>query len=170
MFWNSTIYPKRSALSAYSPFEEQAQALLAYSHFHSLLILHFIYYISQRSNAKNCFRIMQNQDSKPSADNNTRYSPSKSITECIKFTKRAELWTDFWHLDDILNPLVGTNSLYGKRTVVFFSLASHACRTCEARALRTRKTLTPRFTDFFTDFGKKWLFCSLTPRRRNCLT
>ena len=35
--------------------------------------------------------IMQNQDSKPSADNNTRYSPSKSITECIKFTKRAGL-------------------------------------------------------------------------------
>ena len=27
-----------------------------------------------------------------------------------------------------LNPLVGTNSLYGKRTVVFFSLASHARR------------------------------------------
>ena len=26
---------------------------------------------------------------------------------------------------------------------------------CEARALRTRKTLTPRFTDFSTDFEKK---------------
>ena len=26
---------------------------------------------------------------------------------------------------------------------------------CEARALRARKTLTPRFTDFFTDFEKK---------------
>ena len=35
-----------------------------------------------------------------------------------------------------LNPLVGTNSLYGKRTVGFFSLASHALRACEARALR----------------------------------
>ena len=54
-----------------------------------------------------------------------------------------------------LNPLVGTNSLYGKRTVGFFSLASHALRACEARALRARKTLTPRFTDFFTDFEKK---------------
>ena len=33
---------------------------------------------------------------------------------------------------------------------------------CEARALRPRKTLTPRFTDFFTDFEKKArLFCSL---------
>ena len=39
---------------------------------------HYIHYISQRSNAKNCFRItgLQRQDSKPSADNNTRYSPS----------------------------------------------------------------------------------------------
>ena len=26
---------------------------------------------------------------------------------------------------------------------------------CEARALRARKTLTPRFTDFFADFEKK---------------
>ena len=37
----------------------------------------------------------------------------------------------------------------------FFSLASHALRACEARALRARNTLTPRFTDFFTDFEKK---------------
>ena len=28
-------------------------------------------------------------------------------------------------------------------------------RACEARALRARKTLTPRFTDFFTDFERK---------------
>ena len=34
-------------------------------------------------------------------------------------------------------------------TLKFFSLASHAL---EARA---RETLTPRFTDFFTDFEKK---------------
>ena len=54
-----------------------------------------------------------------------------------------------------LNPLVGTNSLYGKRTVGFFSLASHARRACEARALRASKTLTPHFTDFSTDFEKK---------------
>ena len=31
----------------------------------------------------------------------------------------------------------------------------HALRACEARALRARKTLTARFTDFFTDFEKK---------------
>ena len=37
----------------------------------------------------------------------------------------------------------------------FFSLASPALRAREARALRARKTLTPRFTDFFSDFEKK---------------
>ena len=37
---------------------------------------------------------------------------------------------------------------------------------CEARALYTRTTLTPRFTDFFTNFEeKKRLFCSLASAR-----
>ena len=31
----------------------------------------------------------------------------------------------------------------------------------EARAVRARKTLTPRFTDFFTGFEENRLFCSL---------
>ena len=36
----------------------------------------------------------------------------------------------------------------------------------EARAIRARKTLTPRFTDFFTDLEKKnRLFCSLIDGR-----
>ena len=76
-----------------SPSSRSRQALLLYCHFHSFLILHYIYYISQRSNTKKCFRItgLQHQDLKPSADNNTRYSPSKSITECINFIKRAGL-------------------------------------------------------------------------------
>ena len=77
---------------------------------------------SQRNNAKNCFRNtgLQRQDSKPSVHNNMRYSPSKSIPECIKFTKRPELWTD-----DIFEPRVGTNSLYGNRTDVSFFLSPH---------------------------------------------
>ena len=73
-----------------SPSSRSRQALLLYSHFHSFLILHYIYYISQGSNAKKCFRIT-GLHSKPSADNNTRYSPSKSVTECINFIKRAGL-------------------------------------------------------------------------------
>ena len=40
-------------------------------------------------------------------------------------------------------------------TPKFFSLASQAQRACEVRALRARKTLYARFTDFFTDFEKK---------------
>ena len=65
-----------------------------------------------------------------------------------------------------LNPLVGTNSLYGKRTVGF-SLSPHTPVGREARALRARKTLTARFTDFFTDFEKKKnrLFSSLMRRK-----
>ena len=40
--------------------------------------------------------------------------------------------------------------------------ASSQIKGREARALRARKTLKPRFTDFFTDFEKKnRLFCSL---------
>jgi len=34
-------------------------------------------------------------------------------------------------------------------------LRAGALWACEARALRAHKTLTPRFTDFFTDFEKK---------------
>ena len=37
----------------------------------------------------------------------------------------------------------------------FFSLASHARRACEARAVRAHKSLTPRVTDFFTDLEEK---------------
>ena len=36
-------------------------------------------------------------------------------------------------------------------------------RACEARAVRAHKSLTPRVTDFFTDFEEKNpLFCSLS--------
>ena len=40
-----------------------------------------------------------------------------------------------------------------------FSLASHALRAYKARAFHARKTLTPRFTDFLTDFEKKKTDC-----------
>ena len=53
-----------------------------------------------------------------------------------------------YHTQGIHQPLIA--DFFG-----FFSPASHARRACEARALRARKTLTPRFTDFFTDFEKE---------------
>ena len=98
-----------------------------FTHFRSSTIyttFHYIHYISQGSSAKNCFR-------------NTESQRGRSCEQIFDSS------TTFW------NPLVGTSSLYGKRTVGFFSLVSHALRACEARALRARKTLTPRFTDFF---------------------
>ena len=83
---------------------------------------HYIHYISQRSNAKKCFRItgLQRQNSKPSADNNTcilprNHSPSVSNPQRGRSCEQIfDSWTTF------LNPLVRTNSLYGKRTVGFF--------------------------------------------------
>ena len=68
---------------------------------------------------------------------------------------KQKVWNEAENRERDWGETLGTNSLYGKRTVGFFSLASNALRACEARALRARKTLTPRFTDFFTDFEKK---------------
>ena len=61
------------------------------------------------------------------------------------YSSRREQW----------NKRSGTRLKTKSETGEFFSLASHALQACEARALRARKTFTPRFTDFFTDFEKK---------------
>ena len=58
--------------------------------------------------------------------------------------------TDFCPRDDIFAP-PGRNELIVWKTDSRFFFS----RLWEARALRARKTLTPRFTDFFTDFEKK---------------
>ena len=99
--------------SAFSLFEKQERALLAYCHFHSFLI----FQKTRHCTRKQCSRLLCNywiqrspQDSKPSANNSTCYSLAKSIIGCIKFTKRAELWRDFWHLDDVFEP-PGQNEL-----------------------------------------------------------
>ena len=80
------------------------------------------HHIVHGNNAQDCFR----------------YSLAKSITGCIKFTKRTELWLDFWQLDDIFEP-PGQNELIIWKTDsrFFFSLASPALRirACEAQAL-----------------------------------
>ena len=161
------FYNLSEALGSFSllpPLEEQAQPLSAYCHFHSFLILHFIYYISQRSNAKNCFRITGYSVKVRSQVQTTKrvIFPRNQLPSVSNSQRGWSCKQIFDGSTTFLNPLVGTNSLYGKRTVGFFSLASHALRACEARALHARKTLTARFTDFFTDFEKKnRLFCSL---------
>ena len=60
------------------------------------------------------------------------------------------------------NKRVWNEAENGERDLGRDALPSHALQACEARALRVRKTLTARFTDFFTDFEKKTrVFCSL---------
>ena len=97
------------------------------------------------------------QDSKPSANNSTCYSLAKSVTGCIKFTKRAELWRDFWHLDDVFDSLVKMNLLYGQWTVGFFFLAS------QAGALRPHEALILMLLSLYSKLilRKNQLFCSL---------
>ena len=57
-----------------------------------------------------------------------------------------------------------SNKRSGTRLKQRARLGRDALRACEAHALRARKTLTPRFSDFFTDFvKKKRLFCSQRP-------
>ena len=47
-------------------------------------------------------------------------------------------------------------------TIIFFFFSPHTPYACEARARSARKTITPRFSDFFTEFEKEnRLFCSL---------
>ena len=48
-----------------------------------------------------------------------------------------------------------SNKRSGMRLKTESETGERRTRACEARALRVRKTLTPRFTDFFTDFEKK---------------
>ena len=152
------------------PFEEQAQALLTYCHLHSFLIFHFIYYISQRSNAKNCVRITGYSvmvRSQVQTIYNTRYSLSREITECIKFTDRVEFSCKqiFDSSKTFFTPLVGTNSLYGKRTVVFFFLSPHkpSERVRVARFARVRllRHALPISLLILRKKKQQQLFCSL---------
>ena len=65
------------------------------------------HHIVHGNNAQDCFR----------------YSLAKSITGCIKFTKRTELWLDFWQLDDIFEPHWSERNHYieNGQSVFFFS-------------------------------------------------
>ena len=67
------------------------------------------HYIVHGNNAQDCFR----------------YSLAKSITGCIKFTKRTELWIDFWQLDDIFEPPGQNELIIWKTDSRFFFLSPH---------------------------------------------
>ena len=168
MFWNNsrTFYNRSAWHFRLFPSSRSRQALLLYCHVHSFLILHYLYYISQRSNTKKCFWItgLQREDSKPSADNNRRYSPAKSITECINFIKRAGLWTDFWQLDDIFEP-PGRNDLIVWKTDSRFFL-SRLTRPMGVWGSHGSRAYATRYWFLYWFWGKNRLFCSLPMHAR----
>ena len=109
MSWNNshTFYNLSKDLRSSRSRHRLCCRTATFTHFWSSTIyttFHYIHYISQRTNAENCFRVtgLQRQEQ--------TISPSKSITECIKFTKKDEFRTDFWQLDDIFEP-PGRNEL-----------------------------------------------------------
>ena len=84
--------------SAFSLFEEQEQTLSAYCHFHSFIDLPENTTLYTETMLKTALELLEinyvqlsTQDLKPSANNNTHCSLAKTITRCIKFTKRVEL-------------------------------------------------------------------------------
>ena len=173
MFWNSTIYLKRRSFGLLPLPSSRSRHRLCWrtatsSHFWSSTIyttFHHIHYISQRSNAKNFFWI-------------TGYSVKirsqvQTITRAILPRNQSPSESNSqrgWSCEQIfdssttfLNPLVGANSLYGKRTVGFFFLSPDTpLRACAARVLRAPKTLMCLFAFFFHWFWA-WnqLFCRL---------
>ena len=150
------ILPKRSALLAFSLFEEQAQALLLYYHFHSFLILHYIHYISQRTNTENSSRVTELQHQEQTITH--AILPRNQLPSVSNSQRRQSCEKIFDSSTTFLNPLVGTKTHCMENGQSVFFLSPH---TPSSYALRTRKTLTPPFTDFLTDFEKNRLFCSL---------
>ena len=144
------------------------------THFWSSTIyttFHYIHCISQRSNSKNCFRIsgLQRKDLKPSAENNTCILPRNQSPSVSNSQRGQSCEQIFDSSTTFLNPLVITNSLYGKLTVIFFfSLASHVPWGCEARTLHSHKTLMPHFPISLLILRKKPTVLQSTVFRRNC--
>ena len=73
------------------------------------------------------------QDSKPSANNDTCYSLTKSITGHIKFTKRVEAWINFWQLDDVFEPPVQNELIVWKTDSPFRGAGTGLARFARVR-------------------------------------
>ena len=130
MFWNNsrTFYNYLKWLARVSPSLRNRNRLCQ----HTATFTHLLtFQKTLHCTQKQCSRLLwnylrsimynfQHNDLKPSANNNTHCSLAKTITRCIKFTKRVELWIHFLQLDDSFEPLVRMNSLYGKRWVKCF--------------------------------------------------
>ena len=161
------LYPKRSALSANFSFEEQAQALLAYCHFHSFLILHFIYYISQKATLKTALELLDTASRfEASGTDNTitrailprNQSPSFTISNTQRGWSCEQI---FDSSKTFVHPLVGV-IVWKTDSRFFFSRVSHALRASRATSF-ARVRLTRHASPISCWFWeKKRLFWSLT--------
>ena len=137
---HSTICPKPSALSAFSLFEEQALNFDP-----PLYILHFTIYTTfhREATLKTALELLDHSVKIRSHTryNNTRvYQIHKEGGVANRFSTARRHFCTPWS--------ERTHCMENGQSVFFLS-------ACEARPLRARKTLTPRFSDFFTDFEKK---------------
>ena len=67
----------------------------------------------------------------------TRAIPPRNQSPSVSNSQRGRSCEQIFDSSTtFLNPLVGANSLHGKRTVGFFSLPKRTLRACKARALR----------------------------------
>ena len=154
---------KPSALSAFSLFRHRLCCRTATStHFWSstIYILHFTIYTTfhREATLKTALELLDySVKIRSQMKTITRAILPRNQSPSVSNSQRGRSWEQIFDSSTtFLNPLVGANSLYAKRTVGFFSLAKRTLRACKARALRARKTLKPLFTNFFTDFeGKK---------------
>ena len=134
--------------------------MFAYCHFHSFLILHslyYIHYISQRSNAKNCFRVAGYNVKIRRQVLLTRVILPRNQSPSVSNSQKFDSWTTF------LSPLVGTTprargfSYESKKILVprvgrserTHCMAFYTFYVSHLTRPRARKTPTPRFTDLF---------------------
>ena len=163
---------RSAALSAYSLFEDQTQVfvgvlplpLIFDPPLYIYTTFHYIHNISQRNNAKNCFRITgYSVKIRSQVQTITRAILPRNQSPSVSNSQRG------WSCEQIfdssttfLNPLVQNELIVWKTDSRFFSLASHALRACEARARLLRHALPISLLIFGE---KKRLFCSLVLKR-----
>ena len=153
MFWNNshTFYNLSEALGSFgfSPSSRSTHRLCCRTttstHFSSSTIYSTFHHI-------HCFRITGLQRQEQTI---TRAVLPRNQLPSVSDSQRGRSCEQIFDSSTtVLNPLVETNSLYGKRTVGFF-LSPHTPYGRVRLARFARKALRPRFTDFFTDFEKK---------------
>ena len=106
------------------------------------------HYIVHGNNAQDCFR----------------YFLAKSITGCVKFTKRTELWIDSWKFNDVFEPPGQNELIIWKTDSRFFFLSPHLPYVFGHVSL-TRLLLRCSYATLNQFWKKNRLFCSLKSER-----